>query len=96
MKDDDAISRQAVLDAIDEIDKDACMNEYHAIVKAIEDLPSVQPILPRGHWIMTSEKDELYCYVAKCSVCGMESINNGADCYCPNCGADMRESEEQA
>ena len=40
---DELISRQAVLDVIDDIDKTACMNEYHVIVDAIDKLPSVKP-----------------------------------------------------
>lgn len=49
----------------------------------------------RGHWIF-NPKDavELMFTLPKCSECGAESSDGGN--YCPNCGADMREVEEDA
>ena len=65
----------------------------------ISEMPSVQPKPKMGHW-------EQYGYSwedrFKCSECGKEQpkilcgeriIGHWSD-YCPNCGADMRESED--
>ena len=58
----------------------------------LENLPSVTPIRPKGHWIMTND----YLTTAygsidyvKCSCCGEDSLEEGN--YCPNCGSDNRE-----
>lgn len=49
-----------------------------------------------GHWIKTGDyytgAYECLDYF-ECSCCHEESLEEGD--YCPNCGADMRESEEQ-
>lgn len=56
-------------------------------IKRIEQLPSVQPIIPRGHWIECEDEVKVYC--SKCKEKSDYPTN-----YCQNCGADMRESEE--
>ena len=82
----DLIDRQAVLDAIDDIDKTACMNEYHAIVKAIDDLPSVTPTERTGHWKQISP-----ARIYECSECGGVVMTDEIDVYnfCHHCGARM-------
>ena len=65
-------------------------------VRRIEQLPSVQPERPRGHWVEIGDEpyDEW-----ECDVCGFAIDGSGCidpeeyrDVYkfCPNCGADMR------
>ena len=86
---EDAISRRAAILAI--------YNNTNRLnmAKAVRELPSVQPIRPRGHWIEEDGYDGDIYY--DCSVCGeswtiIEGTpwNNGMR-YFPNCGADMRE-----
>lgn len=70
-----------------------------AISNAVKALPSVASQRPRGKWIKAETEGRFYC-----SICG--GIHNDTESgewrevfdfkypYCPNCGADMRESEE--
>lgn len=44
-----------------------------------------------GKWIC----DELYPTYAKCSICGYSDEYTYEDNYCPNCGAKMKEGEDQ-
>ena len=92
---EDAISRQAVLEAI----MTNCIweNEYNLtssrIKKAVESLPPVTPKPKTGHWIKDNPWTKAYC-----SECGESCFGlHGFDCvttdYCPNCGAKMEESE---
>ena len=67
-------------------------NSIDEYVQNIKAMPSVTPIRPKGHWIMTSD----YLTTAygsidyvKCSCCGEDSLEEGN--YCPNCGSDNRE-----
>ena len=59
-------------------------------------LPSVQPKPRKGKWIPLYDDDgthtyeEYYAAVYQCPFCGIKDIKNN---FCPNCGADMRESE---
>jgi len=86
----DAISRQAVIDAI--YANGVWENEYNLtssrIKKAVEVLPSVTPAEKVGHWI---DVDRIWF---KCSGCGANRKMMPAykEYYCPNCGAKM-ESE---
>lgn len=89
---EDAIRRQAVLDAITA----NCIweNEYNLtssrIKKAVESLPSVNPQeLKTGHWIISPND----CFV-HCSECGLHGDKGIYKHYrwCPKCGAKM-ESE---
>lgn len=86
-----AIGKSQLADIVDSINK---VQE-----KMISELPSIQQKPKTGHW-------EQYGYSwndkFKCSECGEEQpkilcgeriIGHWSD-YCPNCGADMRESEE--
>ena len=98
---DDLISRQAAID----IASKQCM-EFRGIFGRIEDdlkdLPSVQPERKKGEWLEkayhdTDPIDEWQS--AKCSACGkyhttpfvyyFDNFN-----YCPNCGAEMEEGEQ--
>lgn len=59
-------------------------------IEALEQQPS------KGHWIKTGDyytgAYECLDYF-ECSCCHEESLEEGD--FCPNCGADMRESEER-
>lgn len=64
-------------------------DDYNGIMEYINDFPSVEP-RKKGKWIDKSDGiDGAWNY---CSVCGEQAI----DLYdfCPNCGAEMREGEE--
>ena len=80
---EDAISRQAVLDAI---------RKSRFLVDAkqiIDDLPSVTPKQKMGHWIDYQKNIWIY---AQCSECG--TVHDTKTNYCPNCGAKMVEPQE--
>ena len=91
---EDAISREAVLDVIEreEFKGDA--------ISEIEKLPSVIPQPKIGKWVA---QDIHNCHTDfKCSACGyihgfmhLYGKPTADYTYCPNCGADMRESEEE-
>lgn len=64
-------------------------------VDIIRKLPSVTPIRPKGHWVMTHDYlTTAYGYIdyVKCSCCGEDSLEEQN--YCPNCGAKMEEVRE--
>jgi hypothetical protein len=95
---EDAISRQAVLDALQpyiDANKDnedlylsGCGDgAYHAL-HTIKTLPSVQPKPKTGHWVKKSQYGNDYC-----SECDYELLMCGKPKFCPNCGADMRGTE---
>ena len=81
---EDAISRQAVLDYCIRYGKSDTW-DY------LNNLPSVQPIRPRGHWILVDSRVKGGYW--KCSECLChKTMGFGhTDLFCPNCGADMRE-----
>lgn len=91
---DDVISRRAAIDALNKmkiyrpLDSDRyvisdCLNK-------IVNLPSVQPERKRGRWEYVD-----YGGVGNwhCTACRAICICNGDYDFCPNCGADMRETE---
>ena len=53
-------------------------------------LPSAEPERKKGKWLTV---DAGYYDYVKCSQCG-ETLVWGKN-FCPNCGADMREGEEE-
>lgn len=58
----------------------------------VDALPSIEAeLVKRGHWIDTPN----YYQRWKCSLCGCHT-RDAAPNYCSNCGADMREEEEDA
>jgi len=70
------------------------------------DLPSVTPIRPKGHWILTDvEGSKVWqCSCSNCNkdpiwfVGGSENwwlIKNKLPKFCPSCGSDNREVEEE-
>lgn len=69
------------------------------IAKTINEMPTVTPSRPRGKWIVLREKYEFMGGIVnesrgcKCSNCN--KVVRFKSVFCPNCGADMRESEDK-
>ena len=87
----DLISRQAVLDALNniEIPRNASWYQYYQqALTAVYKLPSAQPERIKGHWIKISPAN-----IYECSECGKSVMTNDICAYdfCHGCGADMRE-----
>lgn len=95
---DDAISRA---DAQTEImmskslvsfDRDIWIKTKDA-VQIIRDLPSVTQKSKTGHWLrITTINPKEFCN--RCSECGYEQFYAERYKFCPNCGAEMVESQE--
>ena len=87
----DLIRRQAVLDALNniEIPRNASWYQYyqHALT-AVDKLPSAEP--KRGKWIY--HIDDLFPAEStmECNQCHAEQPLTCDDEFCPHCGADMR------
>ena len=95
-REDDLISRQAVLGLIEHYNSDGLgavfygYEEGEKFAKAVNKLPSVNPQEPKtGHW------DSRTC---KCSECDYQiafsEYTKRKYKYCPNCGANMRGEQE--
>ena len=86
VSDGDLISRKAAIERIDEalsrVIKGPCGEKILARV------PSAQPERKRGKWKM-----DLKRHVFVCSICGAWQVFNCN--FCPNCGADMREVDDE-
>ena len=81
---EDAISRKSMLDYLKYLHGEMSEEEF---VKA---LPSVTPIIPKGHWIDHSDEG-----FVECSECGSATNCDGNIAelhFCFSCGAEM-ESE---
>lgn len=69
------------------------------IAKTINEMPTVTPSRPRGKWIVLREEYEFMGGIVnesrgcKCSNCN--KVVRFKSVFCPNCGADMRESEDK-
>lgn len=99
---DDAISRQALLDAFDFSEKTRKWGGDHSgyntmmlyeIQDMIESAPPVNPQPKTGHWIYDDEcKEHGHC--SECGHRGVDLVDGAPHNYCPSCGAKM-ESEVQ-
>ena len=88
---EDCISRADVL-ALAEKGTLVSNGNYKSVCKAINDLPSVQPTIPKGKWIGEESLDGSIRYM--CDNCKEFEYVDYYD-FCPNCGADMRESDKE-
>ena len=61
------------------------------VARGVYGLPPVIPSRPKGRWIKTYEPNDAEPFILwKCSRCGLSERRKTS--FCPNCGADMRES----
>lgn len=89
----DAISRQAVDDAIYDYSR-SCDVNYQQIMEFIEKIPSVTPQPKTGHWIQTGAEELPFGVTIPeltCSTCGWSSALMIPRNYCPKCGTKMEE-----
>lgn len=87
---EDCVSRQAMLDAITEIDGNINMDIYtNEVREIIENLPPVTPTRKKGKWIFKDNSRDMWC--SNCDASFEETPQDFN--FCPNCGAEM-ESEE--
>lgn len=97
---DDLISRRAAIKAIDDLPN--CYNGYSDtydkayIIGVLEELPPIEP--KKGKWTRHVLKNANVPWGYDCSACGAWFVV-GEDTakkyyYCPNCGAQMKRSEE--
>ncbi len=63
-------------------------NKVYEIYNAIADGTP----LPKGKWVISKCRDG--CYLPCCSVCGESSGTYYETNYCPNCGAEIEETDE--
>lgn len=98
---DDCVSRQAVIEYIEacgaELGHDL---ENESVREDILNMPPVTPTRKIGKWIEVweSERDEFSGEYDewrehKCSECNFQELDADRYKYCPNCGAEMRGSE---
>ena len=92
---EDAISRQDAINALDdEITITGKSNAYvvkdyvQRVKRKLENLPFVTPKRKTGKWIHSDFSHEFL----HCSQCGRG--RHFCSNFCPNCGADMRQREE--
>ena len=100
----DAISRQAVLDAIDDDNRNghyscfASNNDAQCFKGVIGELPPVTPQQKIGRWVDTESDEFEHHHVYQCSNCKQYELIEYPKYvsrfkYCPNCGAKMQEVE---
>jgi hypothetical protein len=96
---EDCVSRKLLSDNICEgISCNECsFNEIDGecgclLQKRFDELPSVQPTRPTGHWIVSYPDG---ARVFKCNQCNKYADIHHATDYCPNCGAKMQEEEDE-
>ena len=97
---DNAISRQAVLDTISELnaisfyeaqeDSKEC---YYEIRQAVKALPLVTPQQKYGKWIFVDKAKE-HAYCSECNYGNVDLFDGRPHNYCPNCGCRMVEPQE--
>ena len=84
---EDCISRQEVLEQA----KDYGSKTYLIPVNSVKTLPSVQPTRPTARWSRQTDTYHDYYECENCGIgVGLDDVRN----FCPNCGAEMIESEE--
>ena len=97
----DLIDRQAVIDALDEIEAEVADGYGYQYAKWREyfvEMPSAQPQRKTGRWVNIDESEKW-----ECSVCGRMmwfsprlNVKPSDYRFCPNCGADMRGEQDDS
>ena len=102
MSDKDTIYRQDAVKTMYDLCENIDQEFLHidVIVDALENLPSAEP-RKKGKWEYFSENiDGLSFGIKRCSICGASKpmkLFHWEDTeinFCPNCGADMRQGED--
>lgn len=93
---EDAISRQAVIDAIYDMEILKYRIDLENVIKA---LPSVKPQEKTGHWVKTPKAVMGEGYMWYCDKCEHQVYQDSSksypsEKYCPNCGTRMVEEQE--
>ena len=98
---DDAISRQGVLKLLSTIPPEEAMTKA-MLIQSVKQMDAAQPERKRGKWIYSEDEYGVDGY--HCDKCGFfvpwdyvhKFINYIEDYnYCPNCGADLREVDDE-
>ena len=100
---DDYISRQAFIEDIKTEILNLSMDgmkgthrphdELYGFIERIEEQPSADVrLVVRGRWRWVGQDQWNDCY--ECSQCGKMNTDNSN--FCPKCGADMREEQNEA
>jgi len=96
---EDAISREAAITAVKDLEERDIETygckipegfDATEAIKALRELPSVNPASKTGKWIV----DDIY-YQIRCMQCGHISPMTYKWNFCPFCGAEMREGDEE-
>ena len=86
----DLISRQAAVEALTKTS-----GIRGDTLKALYDLPSVNPRPKTGHWIFDDEcKEHGHC--SRCGYGSVDLVDGESHNFCRNCGARMVESQERS
>lgn len=95
----DAISREAVLDALHVEGRPTKRFDY--VIEVRRDIKALPPVTPQpktGHWIQTGAEELPFGVTIPeltCSTCGLSNGLIIPRNYCPKCGTKMAESEER-
>lgn len=93
----DLISRQTAIDAVLSIGHIAKLTDGDAVIRmsavnyVLRNLPSAEPVR-KGKWQWLPDRDNENIRYLCCSVCHGDGYYESN--YCPNCGADMRYSDD--
>lgn len=88
---DDLISRQAVLNLLHALPLEEVTTKA-MLIQSVKQMDAAQPERKTGKWeiYVISMFDGEGC---RCSECGLEGVSYWD--FCPNCGADMREVDDE-
>lgn len=92
---DDLISRQALMKEFSDFVRASNSSDFaqtptwNDAVSLVGSMPSAQPERKTGKWQDYEDHEFIYHI---CSICGYESVDQTK--YCPNCGADMQNGED--
>ena len=93
----DCISRQAAIDAIDEISHEVDDGDGFDYAKWREnfcELPPAEPKRIRGKWVFKNDLVAIPTGYYECSECKIGRLMHKEN-FCPNCGADMRGEQDE-